>query len=57
MIVDPDWTVAPDLDSGIFATTTRHDGQLQLVAGKWPLYRFTGDAAPGDSNGQGSGGV
>jgi len=24
--------------------------------GKWPLYRFAGDAAPGDTNGQGSGG-
>ena len=28
-----------------------------LKVGKWPLYRFAGDAAPGDINGQGSGGV
>ena len=28
-----------------------------LKAGAWPLYRFAGDAAPGDTNGQGSGGV
>jgi predicted lipoprotein with Yx(FWY)xxD motif len=28
-----------------------------LKVGKWPLYRFAGDAAPGDTNGQGSGGV
>ena len=30
---------------------------LQLVAGKWPLYTYGGDAAPGDVTGQGSGGV
>ena len=41
-----DWDVAPGLDSGIFATTVRDDGQLQLVAGKWPLYYFAGDAVP-----------
>jgi predicted lipoprotein with Yx(FWY)xxD motif len=30
---------------------------IMLKAGKWPLYRFSGDAAPGDVNGEGSGGV
>ena len=29
---------------------------MQLKMGKWPLYTFSGDAAPGDVNGQGSGG-
>lgn len=57
VIVDQDFEVAPGLDTGIFATTTRDDGSLQLVAGKWPLYFFAGDAAPGDVNGQGSGDV
>ncbi|MDH5288615.1 MAG: hypothetical protein OEY41_01300 [Acidimicrobiia bacterium] len=57
VIVSPDWTVGPGLDTGIFATTRRDDGQLQLVAGKWPLYYCTGDAVPGDINGQGSGDV
>ncbi|MEE8600183.1 hypothetical protein [Euzebya tangerina] len=57
VIVSPDWDVAPDLDAGIFATTTRDDGSLQLVAGRWPLYYFAGDAAAGDINGQGSGDV
>ncbi len=57
LIVDEDWSVAPGLDLGIFATTTRDDGQLQLVAGKWPLYFFAGDASAGDINGQGSGDV
>ena len=32
------------------------DGSHQLKAGKWPLYRFSGDAAAGDTNGQGSAG-
>ncbi len=57
VIVDADFEVAPGLDTGIFATTVRDDGSLQLVAGKWPLYFFAGDAAPGDINGQGSGDV
>ncbi len=57
VIVSDDWTAGPGLDFGIFATTVREDGQRQLVAGKWPLYYFAGDAAPGDVKGQGSGDV
>lgn len=57
VIVDPDFIVSPGLDSGIFATTIREDGAHQLVAGKWPLYRFAADAKPGDITGQGSGDV
>ncbi len=57
VIVTPDWTVAPGVDSAIFNTITRADGSLQLVAGKWPLYYFSGDSIPGDVNGQGSGDV
>lgn len=57
VIVGPDWDVAPGLDSGIFNAVARDDGQLQLVAGKWPLYYFAGDTVPADLNGQGSGDV
>lgn len=57
VIVSADWTVAPGLDAGIFNATVRDDGQLQLVAGKWPLYYFAGDATAGDVNGQTSGDV
>lgn len=57
VIVSDDWTAGPGLDFGIFATTVREDGQRQLVAGRWPLYYFAGDAAPGDVQGQGSGDV
>jgi predicted lipoprotein with Yx(FWY)xxD motif len=45
------------LDAGVFSVVERSDGTFQLKAGDWPLYRFAGDAAPGDTNGQGSGGV
>ncbi len=44
------------LDAKVFSVVARPDGSQQLKAGKWPLYRFSGDAAPGDTNGQGSGG-
>ena len=57
VIVGEEWTVGPGLDTGIFSTTRRDDGTLQLVAGKFPLYGFGGDAAPGDLTGQGSGDV
>ena len=57
VIVDEEWAVGPGLDIGIFSTTEREDGTLQLVAGKFPLYTFGGDAAPGDITGQGSGEV
>ncbi|MET0144041.1 MAG: hypothetical protein ABW219_03940 [Ilumatobacteraceae bacterium] len=57
VIVDEEWTVGPGLDTGVFSTTERDDGTLQLVAGKFPLYTFGGDANPGDLAGQGSGDV
>lgn len=46
-----------DLDPGVFSVVERPDGTFQLKAGDWPLYYFAGDAAPGDTSGQGSGGV
>jgi predicted lipoprotein with Yx(FWY)xxD motif len=57
VLVDPDWTVGPGLDTGIFSTIPRDDGTEQLVAGQWPLYYYSGDSAPGDVNGQGAGEV
>ncbi len=57
VLVGAEWAVGPGLDSGVFSTITREDGTTQLVAGKFPLYEYSGDAAPGDINGQASGDV
>ena len=50
-------TFADGNDRSSVAVTTRADGSAQLTLGGWPLYTFSGDARPGDRNGQGSGGV
>ena len=56
-IVDAAWSVAPGLDAGVFSTVAHPEGGEQLAAGRYPLYRFSGDARPGEVTGQGSGGV
>ncbi|WP_407287268.1 hypothetical protein [Streptomyces sp. BP-8] len=35
----------------------RDDGDLQVTIGGWPVYRFSKDLKPGDTNGQGVGGT
>jgi len=47
-------TLPSGLDAKLFSVVARPDGSHQLKAGKWPLYRFAGDAARGDVNGQGT---
>jgi predicted lipoprotein with Yx(FWY)xxD motif len=39
--------------TGAIATITRDDGSLQVTLGGMPLYYFSGDAAAGDTKGQG----
>jgi predicted lipoprotein with Yx(FWY)xxD motif len=36
---------------------TRSDGREQMTVNCWPIYTFSGDKAPGDTNGQGVGGT
>ncbi|HSJ84416.1 MAG TPA: hypothetical protein VLA91_11430 [Acidimicrobiia bacterium] len=55
--VPGDTAIGSDLDASIFGTTTRDDGSEQLTVNDQPLYLYTPDAAPGDTNGQGVGGV
>ncbi|HVR32820.1 MAG TPA: hypothetical protein VMS74_08935 [Acidimicrobiia bacterium] len=51
--VSGDAVIGADLDESLMSSITRDDGTTQLVYGDWPLYRFAGDGAPGDINGQG----
>jgi predicted lipoprotein with Yx(FWY)xxD motif len=55
--VPGDATIGSDLDASIFSTITRDDGADQLAVNGMPLYLYVPDASPGDTNGQGVGGV
>jgi predicted lipoprotein with Yx(FWY)xxD motif len=46
------WTSGTGVDRATFHTVARGT-DTQLVAGRWPLYRFVGDRRPGDVTGQG----
>ncbi len=50
-------TVGPGLNSDDFTTITRDDGTTQVAVGGQPLYTYAGDSKPGDTNGDGVGGV
>lgn len=50
-------TVGQGLGLDDVGTVTAADGSTQVTFYGHPLYRFAGDAAPGDVNGQGIGGV
>jgi predicted lipoprotein with Yx(FWY)xxD motif len=41
------------VDAALIGTAQRSDGTSQVTYNGWPLYHFAGDAAAGDTNGQG----
>ncbi|MFJ9555865.1 hypothetical protein ACIRPH_18765 [Nocardiopsis sp. NPDC101807] len=41
----------------LVAAVPRVDGAPQVTYAEWPLYTYTGDAAPGEANGQGADGA
>jgi predicted lipoprotein with Yx(FWY)xxD motif len=45
------------VDGNLVGSLTRADGTQQLTLNGWPLYRYTGDEQPGQTNGQGVGQV
>ncbi len=56
-LLAPDTIVVPaDMQSAMGATL-RSDNTTQVTYGGYPLYTYIGDTAPGDTNGQGVGGV
>lgn len=57
LLAEGDITVGAGLDDSDFSTATRTDGGDQVKIGNWPLYYYAGDAAPGDTNGQGVEGI
>ena len=57
LTVEGDPVGGDGVDAALLGTTEREDGTVQVTYGRWPLYRFAGDAAAGDVNGQGVGDV
>lgn len=55
--IAPAYSMAgPGITAAVTSIAAPGGGEM-LKAGRWPLYRFAGDAAAGDTNGQGSGGT
>ena len=58
LTIDPDeetLEVGDGLDADLLGSLEREDGTIQVAYNGWPLYRFSGDEAAGDTNGQGVG--
>lgn len=45
------------VDEALIGTVTNADGTEQVTYNDWPLYYYAPDSMPGDTNGQGVGGV
>ena len=57
LVVDGGASAGEGIDQALLGTAPTADGGEQATIDGWPLYFFSGDAAPGDTNGQGIGGV
>lgn len=55
--VPGDVTAGEGVDADLLSTTEREDGSSQATYDGQPVYLFAGDQAPGDTAGQGVGGV
>ena len=52
-----DVTAGDGVDASLLGTVEHPDAGTQVTYNGWPLYLFAGDSEPGDTNGQGQGGV
>ncbi|HMJ74594.1 MAG TPA: hypothetical protein VK507_01410 [Iamia sp.] len=50
-------TAGDGVDEALIGTVANADGTEQATYNDWPLYYYAQDTAPGDTNGQGVGGV
>ncbi|MCX5386913.1 SCO0930 family lipoprotein [Streptomyces sp. NBC_00083] len=50
-------TAPAGTDQSKLGSVTRADGTKQLTIGGWPMYRYSKDTSPGDTNGQNVGGT
>ncbi|QEU89756.1 hypothetical protein CP970_01250 [Streptomyces kanamyceticus] len=58
VLVNPGGKIFVDgVDPSAVGVITRDDGTHQVTVGGWPVYRFSKDLKPGDTNGQGVGGT
>ncbi|MGV8964683.1 MAG: hypothetical protein ACOH2F_00265 [Cellulomonas sp.] len=57
LVVDGTPAVGPGADDSKVGTSPRTGGSVQVTYGGWPVYYFAKDANPGDTTGQGVGGV
>jgi predicted lipoprotein with Yx(FWY)xxD motif len=48
--------VLTGVDPALVGSVTRADGTEQVTVGGWPVHTYTGDTAPGQTNGHGVGG-
>ena len=57
LVADAAAAAGDGVDAEDLSLITRADGTMQVAFYGWPLYYFANDAAPGDTNGQGIGGI
>ncbi len=57
LLAEGDAQAAEGADASLLGTTARTDGSTQVTYDGRPLYYYTPDTSPGDTNGQGVGGV
>ncbi|MEU6003666.1 hypothetical protein [Streptomyces sp. NPDC047197] len=58
VLVDPGSKIFVDgVNASDVGVVRRDDGTRQVTVGGWPVYRFSKDLKPGDTNGQGVGGT